>query len=183
MHWSDTDPIRLLVEEGDANYSGEPVSQLEHALQTAALARAAGAPDTLVVAALLHDIGHLGHSAGEDATERGIDARHEAIGARMLSEMGFPEAVTEPVRLHVPAKRWLCRDAEYAAALSQESVRSLHLQGGPMSDLEAAAFRAMPWAEAAIQLRRWDDEAKVASLAVPGVDAYVEPARQLRSQL
>lgn len=166
-------PVELLARHGGGNYSGEPVSQLEHALQCAALATGEGATEALVVAALLHDIGHLVHSAGEDATLRGIDARHEVIGSKVLTAQGFGPAVTEPVRLHVAAKRWLCRDDNYRAGLSAESERSLQLQGGPMSDAEAEEFEAHAWSADALRLRRWDDTAKVEGLQVPQLDEYL----------
>ncbi len=150
----------LLADHGEAQYGGEGVTQLQHALQAAQWAEDAGAPLALVAAALFHDIGHLPHALGEDATRRGIDDHHEARAVGLLRPV-FGEAVWRPVALHVQAKRWLCAcEPGYAAALSQESLRSLALQGGPMAAEEAARFLALPYAADAIRLRRWDDFAK-----------------------
>jgi len=153
---------------GDARYD-EDVTQAEHACQCAALAVAEGLPDALVAAALLHDVGHL--LAAADAS-RVRDLRHEEIGARWLARAFGPD-VTEPVRLHVAAKRWLCgTDTSYSASLSPASVRSLVLQGGPMDADEARGFATHAHAEAAVRLRRLDEEAKVAGLDVPRAAAY-----------
>src|SRR5262245_46585667 len=103
----------IFAHHGSAAYFGEPVSQLEHALQTAWQGERKGAPDTLIAAGLLHDLGHLLHGMPENIAGRGLDGRHEEIGAAWLSRQ-FPDAVVEPVRLHVAAKRYLCAvDAEY----------------------------------------------------------------------
>jgi phosphonate degradation associated HDIG domain protein len=168
--------LTLLAERGAARYGGEQVSQLEHALQCAALAEADGAAPELVAAALLHDVGHLLHRHGDDAAQRGVDDRHEQIGAGWLAR-GFVPAVAEPVRLHVPAKRYLCAtDPAYFGALSAGSVRSLALQGGPLTPGEAVAFLAAPHAAEAVRLRRWDEAAKVPGAATP-------PLAQFRSLL
>jgi gamma-butyrobetaine dioxygenase len=137
---------------------GEPVPIGKHMLQAGALAEAAGAQDALVAAALLHDIGHL---LDED------EDRHGEAGARWLSQW-FGEAVTEPVRLHVAAKRYLCAvDAGYFGLLSAESVRTLSLQAGPMTAAETAAFEALPHARDAVAVRRWDDQAKDPAVTPP----------------
>ena len=150
----------LLAEHGNEQYGGEGVTQLQHALQTAQLAEQAGAPLTLIAAALFHDIGHLAHALGEDATARGIDDHHEARAVGLLKPV-FGEAVWRPVALHVQAKRWLCAsEPGYAAQLSEESQRSLALQGGPMTAVEAKSFASLPYSAEAIALRRWDDLAK-----------------------
>jgi phosphonate degradation associated HDIG domain protein len=157
---------------GEAAYHGEPVSQAEHALQAAWMAEDDGAPSTLVVAALLHDVGHLLHELGEEAAVRGIDARHEELGAAWLLEHFGPE-VSEPVRLHVAAKRFLCAiDPAYLEDLSPASRLSLSLQGGPMDEEEAASFRRNPYHEQAVRLRVWDDRAKVVGVDVPGLVHY-----------
>ena len=173
--------FRLFAERGSGLYFGEAVTETEHALQTAHLAEEADAPATLVAAALLHDVGHLLHDLGEDVAERGIDGRHEAVGAAWLATH-FGPAVADPVRLHVAAKRFLCAvNPAYLDELSPASRRSLELQGGPFSSEEQAAFRAEPHWEAAVALRRWDDAAKVPGLAVPGVEHYrpcLEAARK-----
>jgi phosphonate degradation associated HDIG domain protein len=164
--------IRLFETKGHAAYFGEPVSQLEHALQTADLAAKQGASETLVAAALLHDVGHLVHELPENIADRGIDARHEVVGKNWLTKH-FGPSVTEPIRLHVAAKRYLCAvDSEYAKNLSPASVQSLELQGGPMSKAEVAEFeRSANWRDA-ILLRRCDDLAKVPGLNVPGLEHY-----------
>ena len=147
------------------DHMDEPVPIGGHMLQAGALAEAAGAERALVAAALLHDIGHL---LGEDEDEE----RHGETGARWLSQW-FGAAVTEPVRLHVPAKRYLCgADAEYFGLLSAESVRTLALQGGPMTEAEASEFEALTYANDAVAVRRWDDQAKDPSADVPDFDHY-----------
>jgi len=143
---------------GGQAYLGEPVTIGVHMRQAGALAEAAGAAAPLVAAALLHDIGHL---------RQETDTRHGEAGARWLSQW-FGEAVTEPVRLHVPAKRYLCAtEPGYFGLLSAESVRTLSLQGGPMTAGEAAAFAALPHAVDAVAVRRWDDEAKDPAVTPP----------------
>jgi len=165
----------MLEGRGDGRYGLHDVTQKEHALQAAWLAEQDGCPDALVAAALLHDVGHLVHDLGEDAAEAGIDDRHEERGHAWLAAAFGPE-VTEPVRLHVAAKRYLfATEADYFAKLSPDSVLSLSLQGGPMSDKEVASFRALPHHAAAVQLRRYDERAKVAGLATPPV-AHFMPA-------
>ena len=165
--------VTLLESGGGSLYFGEAVTQLEHALQTAALAERSGAPDALVVAALLHDIGHLLHGLDEQTADRGIDARHEDVGESWLASR-FSPAVSEPVRLHVAAKRYLCAtDPVYVSGLSEASRQSLTLQGGPMRDSDVHAFERTPWAQDAIRLRRWDDAAKVPGLRVPDVSHYL----------
>jgi phosphonate degradation associated HDIG domain protein len=163
--------VDLFAARGNERYS-EAVSQTEYALQSARLAETAGGDSALIVAAMLHDIGHLLQKVGVDAAERGIDDVHEAIGAGWLARRFGPD-VAEPVRLHVAAKRYLCAvEPRYNAILSPASVRSLALQGGPMSPAEAEAFAAGPHHTAALCLRRWDDEAKVPDLATPGFDHF-----------
>ena len=164
--------VELFTRHGHAAYLGEPVSQIEHALQAACLAQREGAADSLVAAALLHDVGHLLDARADDPATMGLDLGHEATGARWL-RLYFPPAVTRPVELHVAAKRYLCAaEPGYFERLSEASVASLRLQGGPMSPEEAEAFRRDPFANDAVRLRRWDEEAKVAGLAVPGVGQY-----------
>ncbi len=171
------DPTHWLQTRGPEQYDGEAVTQLAHALQAAALADAAGASDALVIAALLHDIGHLLPASFSNAT--GADRHHQRLGARYLARFFGPE-VFEPVRLHVEAKRMLCRDAAYLSGLSEESQRSLVRQGGVHEDWEAEGFSALPHAEEATRLRHWDDQAKVVGLTVPSLDTYAERIRSLR---
>jgi gamma-butyrobetaine dioxygenase len=158
------DPVAVLEElfasEGAADYLGEPVTQAEHMLQAAALAEQAGAPPALIAAALLHDVGHFtGTVTGQDLM-RGTDNKHSDQGAQWLAQW-FGAEVTEPVRLHVAAKRYLCAiEPGYLAKLSPASVYTLGVQGGPMRPEEIADFEASPYSGDACQVRRWDDEAK-----------------------
>jgi phosphonate degradation associated HDIG domain protein len=166
-----TDPIALITTlmdgKGLRQYGLTHINQRAHALQAATLAEAAGYDAALITAALLHDIGHMIHDLGEVPAAEGIDDRHEERGHAFLRQYFGPE-VTEPVRLHVAAKRYLCAtEPGYARRLSPDSVRSLALQGGPMSADEAAAFDALPHARAAVQLRRFDEAAKVKGLKTP----------------
>ena len=164
--------IDILETNGAEQYGDEALSQLQHALQCAHLAECSGAPDSLMVAALLHDFGHLVHKLGEDAAARGIDDRHEVLGQKFLARW-FDEDVTAPIGLHVDAKRYLCAtDPLYFRTLSPASVRSLELQGGPFSEAEAAAFIARPHAHDALALRRWDEQAKNPKAVTPGLERY-----------
>ena len=158
---------------GASAYFGEHVSMTEHALQAAHFARADGAPQTLIVAALLHDIGHLLEPAPEAIEDWVADARHEVSGARWLAQR-FAAEISEPVRLHVPAKRYLCwTEASYFARLSSASVHTLDLQGGPMSAHEAAQFEGERFYKEAVAIRRWDDQAKVAGLVTASLGDYL----------
>ena len=155
----------LFAGPGARDYLGEAVTIGEHMRQAGALAESSGAAAPLVAAALLHDVGHLRSET---------DARHGSGGARWLSQW-FGPAVTEPVRLHVAAKRYLCAaEPGYLALLSPESVRTLARQGGPMTPEQAAAFEAQPYARGAVAVRRWDDEAKDPAVSPPDL-AYFAP--------
>jgi phosphonate degradation associated HDIG domain protein len=182
MPFSLSDVERLFAAKGNRAYAGEPVSQLEHALQSAQLAEAEGASAALVTAALLHDLGHLINDQGETPTLRGVDDRHEVVAIPRLREL-FDEAVLAPVRLHVAAKRYLCArgdgeltGAQYYASLSVDSMRSLALQGGVFDAAQADAFIAQPSAADAVRLRRWDDLAKTAGKATPPLSHYLQVA-------
>lgn len=166
--------IRKLFDEfGAMAYSGEPVTQLEHALQCAQLAEQENAGDALVAASLLHDLGHLLNRQGDTPSARGIDDLHQYYALPFLRPM-FDDAVLEPIRLHVDAKRCLCAiDAEYFGRLSADSVRSLALQGGVYSAPQAETFMAQPFASDAMRLRRWDDQAKAAGLPTPPLSHYL----------
>lgn len=166
--------LAMLIEErADAPYGLADVTQRQHALQAAWLAEQDGADAALVTAALLHDVGHLVHDLGQDPAAAGVDDRHETLGEAWLQDRFGPE-VTGPVALHVAAKRFLCAtEPDYAARLSADSVRSLALQGGPMSADEVAAFRALPGAAAAVRLRRYDEAAKVRDLVTPPVEHFL----------
>ena len=166
--------IDLLESRGDSQYGGENVTQLEHALQAATLAERTQADAALISAALLHDIGHLLHNLPDHAPDDGVDDHHETSAGNFLRKH-FPPAVTEPVRLHVAAKRYLCAfEPGYLEQLSQPSIVSLKLQGGPMSPDEVATFKGLAFAEDAVRLRKWDDAAKIPNLVTPAV-AHFEP--------
>lgn len=166
--------IRLFESRGDSQYGGEAVTQLEHALQSAALAEREQAPAELIVAALLHDIGHLLHNLPDYAPDEGIDDHHETNAGHYLRKH-FPDSVTEPVRLHVAAKRYLCAvDPTYMQHLSEPSIASLELQGGPMSSVEVAEFLQQPFSQDAVRLRRWDDEGKVPELKTTPISYFAK---------
>lgn len=163
----------LLTLRANGQYGLQAVNQRQHALQAAWVAEQQGCSDSLVAASLLHDIGHLIHELGANAAEAGVDDLHEERGHQFLSRWFGPE-VTEPVRLHVAAKRYLCAsEPDYFAKLSKESVLSLALQGGPMSSAEVAAFQALPQADSAVQLRRFDEQAKIRDLETPPVSHFL----------
>ena len=162
----------VYASRGSATYFGEAVSMREHGLQAAHFARSCGAAPELVVAALLHDVGHLVENVPDDIADWKIDAHHEDSGSRWLRQH-FPDAVTEPVRMHVAAKRWLCAtEPAYAAALSTASQHTLRLQGGSMSAAEIAAFEAHPFHREAVLLRRCDDQGKIANMKTRDFASY-----------
>ena len=171
------DIIGLLTDifkrRGAESYLGERVTMSEHMLQAAHLAEQAGEPEETVVAALLHDIGHYTGEFPEDAIELGIDNRHEILGATVLAHF-FPPDVTEPVKRHVDAKRYLCAaDPEYIHSLSEASIKTLELQGGPMTPAEVQEFESNPFLETIIKVRRYDDAGKVPGLTTAGIDHYL----------
>lgn len=166
------DIFSLYAARGSAAYFGEAVSMTEHGLQAAHFAELAGAPETVVAAALLHDIGHLIATVPGDIAEWTVDARHEATGARWLGEWFGPQ-VADPVRLHVRAKRYLCTtEPTYLSQLSPASVHTLKLQGGLLSADEVASFEAEPGYRDAVVVRRCDDRGKVAGLATRQLQEY-----------
>jgi phosphonate degradation associated HDIG domain protein len=166
----------LFRQHGGIEYSGEGVTQLEHALQAARLAENEGAPDELVTAAFLHDLGHLLNLQGETPTARGIDDQHQYFAIPFLRPV-FGPAVIEAIRLHVDAKRALCAlEPGYYPGLSEDSRRSLKLQGGIFGPGELEAFMAKPFAAHAIRVRRWDDQAKTPGAATPPIGHYLEIA-------
>ncbi len=164
---------RMFADHGDEMY-GEDVTQRQHGLQAAYFAGRDGAPEELVVAALLHDIGHMIDASPEDIARQGVDTLHEDVGHLWLADR-FPSVVSECARLHVEAKRYLCAtDPGYMDKLSEASRLSLKLQGGPMSPEEVREFEAGPFAREAAQLRVWDDLAKEVDLEVPALEHYRE---------
>jgi phosphonate degradation associated HDIG domain protein len=169
----------LFARRGAEAYLGEPVTVAEHMLQTAALAQAEGAPDALVAAALLHDIGHLTGELGEYSPQDTVDRRHDTAGAKFLEGL-FPAAVTECIRLHVAAKRYLCAtDESYCGKLSEASQHSLSLQGGPMTEAEIIRFRALEFHREAVRLRLWDDGGKAPDMPTMTFDDYRPLLRRL----
>jgi len=175
MHDDAASPIEqvaaLFASQAGQAYFGEPVSVAVHMLQAGALAEAAAAPEPLVAAALLHDVGHA-RGAPREHDDHQTDQRHEETGATWLAQW-FPPTVTEPVRLHVAAKRYLCAtEPSYVAGLSPASVRSLTLQGGPMPPDEARAFEQSPYWQAALAVRRWDEAAKDPAAPTPTFDHF-----------
>lgn len=162
---------RLYRSGGAALYGGEAVDQQQHAFQCAQLAEASGASAELVAAALLHDLGHL--VAGQSRAVL-LDGKHEERAVPYLRGT-YPEAVVQPIRLHVAAKRFLCAtEPAYRDSLSLASRRSLDLQGGPFSPHEVEQFLAQPYAWDAIEVRRWDEQAKDPRRATPGWGHYRE---------
>jgi phosphonate degradation associated HDIG domain protein len=191
MSLSLADIEQLFAQLGDRAYAGEPVTQLEHALQSGLLAEDAGASEALITAAFLHDVGHLINDQGESPTLRGIDDRHEYVAIPRLRQL-FGEDVLTPIRLHVDAKRYLCARGDrehggqmsgpqYLAALSPDSKRSLQLQGGVFSASEADAFIAQPHAVDAVRVRLWDDAAKVEGKRTPEIAHYLAIAARVSS--
>ena len=168
-----TDQIRdLFSERGHLAY-GEGVSELQHALQAASLAQKDNAPNSLIVAALLHDIGHLLHGLSEDVADQDIDGHHERIGEKWLEEYFGPE-ISQPVRLHVAAKRYQCTvNPDYLAQLSPASTKSFVLQGDKMNEDEVSAFEKNPFFKDALQLRTWDDNAKDPEMETPLLEHYL----------
>lgn len=175
-----TDELLLIYSSRGADtYFGEAMTTLEHSLQAAYFAQACDAADAMVIAALLHDIGHLIEPTTDDIADWKLDARHEVSGSRWLA-MRFGPEVSEPVRLHVPAKRYLCaRDAGYFGRLSGASIQTLKLQGGPMSDAEIIVFENEPYFREAVILRQWDDQGKVAGFTTPPFSHYGEIIERL----
>jgi phosphonate degradation associated HDIG domain protein len=173
--------IRAAFDKRGQQSYGEGVSQIDHALQCGYCAERDGATPAMIVASLLHDIGHMLHDLPEDIADKGIDTVHESLGSAWLSQYFGPE-VSEPVRLHVAAKRYLAtKEKGYYDLLSEASLLSLKLQGGLMSADEMQAFEKEPYFREGIQLRRWDDEGKIEGWQVPDLghfEKYVENCRK-----
>jgi phosphonate degradation associated HDIG domain protein len=171
--------LAIFQERGSSAYFGESVSMAEHALQAAHFAQLAAAPPALIVAALLHDIGHLVDQVPSDIADWTVDAHHEQVGSLWLAKR-FGPAVSEPVRLHVPAKRYLlATDPAYFTKLSPASVITLKLQGGPMTTDEVATFETEQFHGEAVRVRQWDDQGKVTGLKTPSFGDYRSFIEQL----
>jgi phosphonate degradation associated HDIG domain protein len=178
-----TDEIISLYEEhGGAEYAGEKVSQLEHMVQAAQLAEAQGYDDEVVLAAFLHDIGHISEAAKGDesmSASRGMDGfgikDHEELGAEFLRGKGFSKKIARLVESHVEAKRYLTyKDPEYYSNLSEASKTTLEYQGGPMTEEEAGAFEQYPLFDLIIRMRNWDEQAKIEHQPLPDLQHYRE---------
>ncbi len=171
----------LLLRRGQTQYGLEAINQLQHALQCAHLAEQAGESSETIVASLLHDFGHLLAAEREGAVEHDTteDDLHQFIALPFLRAL-FPDAVLEPIRMHVDAKRYLCLiDPGYWSDLSLASKHSLEQQGGAFNEAQAQAFIAQPFAEEAVRLRRYDDLAKIQDKVVPGLEHYEEHLTQV----
>jgi len=169
--------LTLMADRGNTAYFGERISILEHSLQCAYFAERDETSARAITAALLHDIGHLLHGLPEDIVEQGNDGLHEELAAIYL-EPWFGEDITTPIRMHVAAKRYLCSvEPGYLSQLSPASVDSLNVQGGPMNRDEVDAFEAQPYSDLAVQLRRWDDEAKIPNFEAPRLEHYLPHLR------
>ena len=167
----------LLNGQGAALYGGERVTQLEHALQSAAIAEASGERPAMILASLLHDVGHFFEAEFEQALSSTFDPRHEHMGSRYLSRW-LDSEVTEPIRLHVEAKRYLCAvHPDYLTTLSQASIHSLAVQGGPMGAEEIAIFESRPFSSEAVRLRQYDDQAKIVGMKSPDLAHFLSLIR------
>ena len=169
----------IFLRRGAESYLGEAVTMSEHMLQAAQNAEIAGEDTNIVVAALLHDIGHYTGEFPEDYIEQGIDNIHQRAGANIL-ERFFAEDVVEPVRWHVEAKRYLCAvDPAYFGTLSQASVDTLALQGGPFNGNQVAEFEKNPFLDSIIRVRKYDDAAKDPTVTTPAIEHYLPMVRSL----
>ena len=168
--------IDLYTLYGEEEYSGEKVSQLEHMVQAAQLARAEGYNDEVVLAAFLHDVGHIAEKITESNAMDGYGIQdHESIGATFLKDRGFSFRLTRLVESHVAAKRYLTlREPGYYDKLSEASKKTLEFQGGPMSDQEADLLEEDILFREIIQMRRWDESAKREQVPMPSLDIFKE---------
>ncbi len=177
--------LDLYKNYGGEEYAGEKVTQLEHMVQAAQLARVQGYDDEIVLAAFLHDVGHIAEKVTEGNAMDGFGIKdHEAIGARFLAERGFSFRISRLVGSHVAAKRYLTqRDPAYYDQLSEASKSTLEFQGGRMSEEEADLFEEDPLFREIIQMRRWDEAAKIENQPLPGLNPFREMIiYHLRSQ-
>lgn len=168
--------LEVFAARGHLDY-GEHISMREHMLQAAWIAEQDGADDRLIVAALLHDYGHLICNMPNNTFREGVDNRHEELGAAALSRW-FGDDIVNAVRLHVDAKRYLCAASpEYLDQLSAASKITLAVQGGPMSDAEMREFRHQPGHELAVRVRLFDDQGKLPGMARPDLEHYLPKLR------
>ncbi len=174
MHAIVEQVVYAFQQRGSAKYGEECVTQLQHALQSAQLAKESGASDQLIAAALMHDIGHiLDDDVIPTKCDENLDDKHESIGYRFLHEH-FGDVVADPVRLHVLAKRYLCTtDPQYESRLSPTSRKSYYDQGGRLTSAELEAFESEPFYPEALMLRQWDDTAKDPTSSVSDISAFV----------
>jgi phosphonate degradation associated HDIG domain protein len=161
-------------QHGGEEYAGEKVTQLEHMVQAAQLAEAQGYDEDVILAAFLHDIGHICEAGHGDNEMDGFGIKdHEEIGAEYLKEKGFSKKVVRLVQSHVEAKRYLTfKYPEYYDQLSDASKKTLEYQGGKMYEEEAAAFEQYPLFDLIIKMRRWDEEAKIVHKPLPDLSRY-----------
>jgi phosphonate degradation associated HDIG domain protein len=159
---------------GGNEYAGERVTQLEHMAQAAQLAEEQGFDEEVILAAFLHDVGHISEAAKGDNEMNGFGIKdHEELGAEFLREKGFSKKVCRLVESHVEAKRYLtAKDPSYYAELSDASKKTLEYQGGPMTSEEAAAFEQYPLFNLIIQMRKWDEQAKIEHKPLPDLEHY-----------
>jgi len=172
--------LKVLNAASSMDYIGEPISQLEHALQCGKFAADSGADNEVILGALLHDIGHLlvGFESNDGPSQQRMGnlgvVNHELVGARFLLRLGFSNKLAQLVCGHVQAKRYLVwKHEHYAKKLSPASKQTLDFQGGPMGESEALAFEKSDLFSTILKLRTWDDKAKVVGLQVPGLDHYL----------
>ncbi len=174
----------LYEKHGSDNYIGEKISQIEHMCQAAQLAEAGGFDDEVVLAAFFHDIGHLAEEMGDDNNMGGYGVKdHEKIGGDYLRKNGFSERMARLVESHVEAKRYLTfKDEHYYNGLSEASKKTLEYQGGRMTAEEAAKFEADPLCPLMIQMRRWDEQAKLEHVPLPDLERYKAMAFRILEQ-
>ena len=167
---------------GADSYLGEDVTMSEHMLQSAFKAEQAGESDATITAALLHDIGHYTGEFPENYIELGVDNQHETMGSAILEKF-FPAEVYEPVRWHVEAKRYLCAvEPEYFSGLSDASVKTLKLQGGPLDPNQVKEFEKNPHLDAIVRVRRYDDGGKLAGVLTPDIGHYLDIAQSVLNE-
>lgn len=172
--------INILLTQGKADYIGEPVSQLEHAIQAAQLAERVGETDEVIIAALFHDIGHMIES--EETMGGYGNADHEGLGAEYLKNLGFSNTVCNLVRGHVQAKRYLTyKHPSYYDKLSDASKQTLEYQGGRMTEAEADAFEKDPLFDKHLKMRAWDEQAKLENQPLPDMAKYKQLCIKLLS--